>query len=151
MNSLQASSPNQITFLADTNTHRFRFDIPSSDGTKAYRVAQAQTSGQWQCSCPAWIYQKGPMAQRKPCKHLKAMNDLLLQIEGKAAAPAAVAAAPRVLTSGADAAREALEALVRSAEAEVAATERQIADAEKRLDAAKAKLAALRVAAKAAA
>jgi SWIM zinc finger len=24
------------------------------------------------CSCPAWIYQRGPV--RKPCKHLKSMG-----------------------------------------------------------------------------
>lgn len=40
---LTAQAPNQITFLADTKTHRFRFDIPSSDGSKSYRVSQATT------------------------------------------------------------------------------------------------------------
>ncbi len=22
------------------------------------------------CSCPSWIYQRSPLAQRRPCKHL---------------------------------------------------------------------------------
>lgn len=153
MNSLQARTPNEIAFLADTNTHAFRFDIPSSDGTKSYRVSTRKATGKWECSCPAWIYQKAPLADRKPCKHLQAMSDLLLQIEGKAAAPVAVAAAPspkaapapkRIAANGADAARQAIEALVAQAEAEAA-------NARAELDRAEAKLAALRLAAKAAA
>jgi len=156
MSALTPSTPNQIAFLADTKTHRFRFDIPSSDGTKAYRVSQATATSQWQCGCPAWIYQKGPMVDRKPCKHLRAMTDLLLQIEGSPAAAASLGAAPakvtaapaaqapaRQIASGRAAAVGAIEALVTQAETEVAAARQRLADAE-------AKLAALKAAAKAA-
>lgn len=140
MNNLTASAPNQITFLADTKTHKNRFDIPSSDGSKSYRVAQAQGSGEWQCSCPAWIYAKGG---RKPCKHLNAMSDLLLQIEGAAPAAAQVRPAPAQIGTGRSAARAQIESLVRQAE-------REAADARAKAEAAEAKLAALRVALQAA-
>ena len=80
-NALMTTTPDQITFLEDTRSHRFRFDIPSSNGSDTYRVSQATGSGQWQCGCPSWIYQRGPQLERKPCKHLRAMTDVLLQID----------------------------------------------------------------------
>lgn len=135
---LTAQAPNQITFLADTKTHRFRFDIPSSDGSTSYRVSQATTTDQWQCGCPSWIYQKGPMIDRKPCKHLRAMSDLLLQIEGKAPAAAQVQAAPKQIGTGKAAAQAALNGLVADAEREVAAAKTRLADAEAKLEALKA-------------
>lgn len=138
MSNLTATAPNQITFLGDTNSHRNRFDIPSSDGSKTYRVAQAQKTGEWQCSCPAWIYKKGG---RAPCKHLKAMSDLLLQIEGSA--PVAVQAAPSQVGDGRVAARAQIEALASQAEKEAA-------DLHAKAEAAAAKAKALRAAAKAA-
>lgn len=145
MNTLTATAPNQITFLDDTVTHKNRFDIPSTDGSKTYRVAQAQKTDQWQCSCPSWIYQKGiTVIERRPCKHLRAMGDLLLQIEGKAPAAAQVKAAPAALPAGKDAAAAAIAALVSQAE-------REATEAHAKWITAQAKLDALRLALKAAA
>lgn len=169
-NPLTTTSQNQITFLEDTRTHRFRFDIPSSNGTDTYRVSQAIGSGQWQCGCPSWIYQRGPQLERKPCKHLRAMTDVLLQIDDtghacpsldagqgrpvhpnarptlvEAKAPAK-AKAPKAISapkaaSGRDAARQAIDALVRETEAEVALLRGKLKEAE-------AKMVALQAAAK---
>ena len=41
--------------LADNKTHTNRFEIASESSDKIYIVAQAKSSGQWQCSCPGWI------------------------------------------------------------------------------------------------
>jgi hypothetical protein len=49
-----------------------RVQIPSSSSDRVYVVAQAKATGQWSCSCPAHIFQKG--GTRKPCKHLQALG-----------------------------------------------------------------------------
>lgn len=146
MNSLQARTPSEITFLPDTKTHQHRFDIPSSKGDDTYRVSQRVGSGGWECSCPAWIYARGG---RKPCKHLNAMSGLLLQIEGKSA-PAAqpLRAAPAAqITDAASAIAAAQQAAVAGL---LGQAEREVNDLRAKLNAAEAKLNGLRAAIKAA-
>ena len=43
--------------------------------TFAPMVAQAKSSGEWQCSCPGWIMKKP--GRERFCKHLTAMKPLL--------------------------------------------------------------------------
>lgn len=40
-----------------------------TDPSKVYKVSQAQ-QGHYLCSCPAFSFQKGPIAKHKPCKHI---------------------------------------------------------------------------------
>lgn len=45
--------------------------VPSTrDPSKMYRVDVVNR----RCSCPGWIYQRGPHSQHKLCKHLKALG-----------------------------------------------------------------------------
>ena len=60
--------------LPDTKTHRFRFEIPSSNGKKLYLISQCIANQQWQCSCTGWI------AHRK-CKHLKSTEEERMKLE----------------------------------------------------------------------
>jgi hypothetical protein len=50
--------------------------IPSSSKRgKFWAVKRNIQTGQLSCSCPAWIFQRGPAVDRKPCKHvIKAMQ-----------------------------------------------------------------------------
>jgi len=65
--------PEDVTLLADNDSHQHRFDFTSSSG-KVYRVAQRKYNpatgkgGWWACSCPSFIHgRKGS----KDCKHLR--------------------------------------------------------------------------------
>jgi hypothetical protein len=60
--------------LADSKTHRFRFEIPSSNGKKLYLISQQKSNLEWQCSCTGWI------AHRK-CKHLKSTEAERMKLE----------------------------------------------------------------------
>jgi len=64
--------------LVDNATHTNRFEIPASSGMRRYLVAQAVTSGEWQCSCPGWVFKKKSHDRR--CKHLTAMTPVLSKI-----------------------------------------------------------------------
>jgi hypothetical protein len=76
-----------IIELPDTATHRFRFDIPSESSNKMWRISQRNAKGgghdgQYECSCPSWIYKRGGDGTGL-CKHLKmfkpALDDLVRQ------------------------------------------------------------------------
>ena len=77
------------TLLPDTKTHVTRTEIRSETSNRLYIVSQAAKSGEWQCSCPGWIYKKA--GQPRACKHLSAMVPLLTA----GATPAAAVAAPK--------------------------------------------------------
>ncbi len=63
----------------DNTTHTNRFEIPSaSSSRRAYMVAQAIKTGEWQCSCPGWVFKKKAADRR--CKHLVAMGSILGKI-----------------------------------------------------------------------
>jgi len=65
--------------LEDNETHRHRILINSETSDRIYVVAQKKTSGEWQCSCPAWIF--GRKKGIKHCKHLSAVLPQLREID----------------------------------------------------------------------
>jgi len=65
--------------LDDTPTHRHRFLINSETADRIYVIAQKITNGEWQCSCPSWIF--GRKKGRKYCKHLDALLPQLEEID----------------------------------------------------------------------
>jgi len=68
---IQVAENHGAVVVADNKTHTNRMEIRSESSNRVYIVAQAKTSGEWQCSCPGWIMKK----PNKPrgCKHLNAM------------------------------------------------------------------------------
>ncbi|MDH4164757.1 MAG: SWIM zinc finger family protein [Nitrospirota bacterium] len=40
---------------------------------KVYTIAKDE-KGNYSCSCPAWIFQRG---ERKACKHIKSLNQMM--------------------------------------------------------------------------
>jgi len=45
--------------------------VPSAtDPSKEYKVSEDE-QGNWLCSCPAFIFQKRPIAEKRPCKHIQ--------------------------------------------------------------------------------
>jgi hypothetical protein len=60
--------------LPDNEQYTNRFEIPSSNGKKLYKIAQHKTTKIWSCSCTGWI------AHRK-CKHLKATEAERMKLE----------------------------------------------------------------------
>jgi len=78
--------------LPDNKTHTYRMEIRSESSNNLYIVAQAKKSGEWQCSCPGWIFKKP--GKPRGCKHLTAMLPMLLQVSDRheqvQAAPAVV-------------------------------------------------------------
>jgi len=73
-----------LATLPDNKTHINRMEIRSSSSTRVYVVAQSNSSGEWQCSCPGWVLKK-PGKQRT-CKHLQAMMPVLLISDKKSIA-----------------------------------------------------------------
>ena len=65
--------------LDDNETHRHRFLINSETSDRIYVIAQKKNNGEWQCSCPSWIF--GRKKGRKYCKHLSAMLTQLREID----------------------------------------------------------------------
>jgi len=39
------------------------------DGRKFYEIRKLG-KGKWTCSCPAYIFSRGELGKKKPCKHL---------------------------------------------------------------------------------
>jgi len=70
------------SFLPDNNSHTNRFEIHSESSDRVYIVAQAKSSGEWQCSCPGWILKRA--GKERSCKHLKQLLPLLNQIQAPA-------------------------------------------------------------------
>lgn len=67
---------NEVTFLPDTESHRFRMEVPSSSSDRMYVVSQNKRgvhAGRWECGCRGWITHRN-------CKHLKEMLPALQQI-----------------------------------------------------------------------
>lgn len=62
----------------DNRTHTNRFTVPNSTGARRYMIAQSISTGEWQCSCPGWVFKKE--AKDRSCKHLKAMRPVLQKI-----------------------------------------------------------------------
>jgi len=60
--------PPSLTAKDIENEVTLRQSVLSSKGDKFYTVTQKQ--GQWQCSCPAWIFR----TPRKDCKHIKTVQ-----------------------------------------------------------------------------
>jgi len=59
--------------LPDNKSHTNRFEIQSETSDRIYIVAQAKSSGEWQCGCPGWIY-------HRKCKHLRSLAPVLAQL-----------------------------------------------------------------------
>ena len=68
------------TVMEDNNTHQHRFAICSQSSDRMYTVAQQKTSGEWQCSCPDWIF-RHKSKENYLCKHLKAIHPALKKID----------------------------------------------------------------------
>jgi hypothetical protein len=47
-----------------------------SDPEKSFTIA-LNRDGRFGCSCPRWVFQRGPMADRKPCHHISRQQDVL--------------------------------------------------------------------------
>lgn len=77
-NIVKKDKNNLPQILPDNKTHCNRFEIASESSSRVYIVSQAKGSGQWQCSCPSWIY-------RRKCKHLDSLKPVLAQLEAKRA------------------------------------------------------------------
>ena len=61
--------------LPENKGYSNRVQVPSrSDPDRVYVIAQSKATGHWSCSCPPFIFQKGPHDQRKPCRHLQALG-----------------------------------------------------------------------------
>lgn len=62
--------PPDAIMLPDEGPHKLRMDIPSSSGSRYYRVSflSGPNSNYFQCSCPGFI------GHQKTCKHLRAMG-----------------------------------------------------------------------------
>lgn len=73
------SIPN-ATALEDNKTHTNRFEIPSESSNRIYVIAQNRGTGEWGCSCPAWIIKKA--GKERTCKHLRALMPILLDAQG---------------------------------------------------------------------
>jgi hypothetical protein len=56
--------------LPDTATHDHRCQIQSESSSRKYIVSRKSSTGEFQCSCPAWIH-------HRHCKHLDAMKPAL--------------------------------------------------------------------------
>lgn len=79
---LQITIPGAVMLPANAS-HVNRMEIKSESSNRLYIVAQSRSIGNWQCSCPSWIYQRLPLDQRKPCKHLNAMMPMLEQLSAQ--------------------------------------------------------------------
>ena len=55
----------------DNASHTNRMEIRSESSDRLYIVAQAKDSGEWQCSCPGWIFKRA--GKERNCKHLRAI------------------------------------------------------------------------------
>lgn len=73
-NALIAVFPGAVA-LPDNQGHTNRMEIHSETSDRIYIVAQAKSSGEWQCSCPGWIMKKP--GRERFCKHLTAMKPAL--------------------------------------------------------------------------
>jgi hypothetical protein len=67
------------TALEDNSSHTNRFEISSESSNRIYIVAQAKSTGEWQCSCPGWCIKRA--GKERNCKHLKALLPILLEAE----------------------------------------------------------------------
>ena len=47
-----------------------------TDPTKEYKVS-IDENGNYLCSCPAFKFRRGPIASKKPCKHILAVQKML--------------------------------------------------------------------------
>ena len=65
-----------IRALSCTNSYySAKYEINSfSDPTKIYIVSET-TTGEWQCSCPVWIY------RRRTCKHIENVQQYLQSLK----------------------------------------------------------------------
>lgn len=60
-----------LELLPENVTHENRMHVKSQSSNRLYVVSQAKSSGEWQCSCPAWVMKKP--GKPRGCKHLKAI------------------------------------------------------------------------------
>ena len=65
-----------LDVLPDNATHRYRMEIRSETSDRIYVIAQSKSSGDWECSCPGWVFKRG---DRRDCKHLRAVVPTLEQ------------------------------------------------------------------------
>lgn len=54
------------SLLPDNQNYTNRFQIPNSDGSKLYTIAQTKKSGLWMCECLGF-------RRHRHCKHLNAI------------------------------------------------------------------------------
>lgn len=72
-NIVHVKSNGKPEILPDNKTHTNRFEIASESSDRIYIVAQAKSSGEWQCGCLGWIY-------HRKCKHLRSLAPVLAQL-----------------------------------------------------------------------
>ena len=65
--------------LEDNAQYTNRFEIASSSSNRVYVVAQNKMTGEWSCSCPAWIIKKP--GKERTCRHLRAIMPELLSAQ----------------------------------------------------------------------
>lgn len=82
--------------LPDNAQYTNRFEIASETSNRLYVVAQNKNTGEWSCSCPAWIIKKA--GKERTCKHLRAIMPELLAAENQA--PKRIEAVPAPKSSG---------------------------------------------------
>ena len=68
-------------FQDENKTHQHRMEINSESSSRVYIVAQAKSSGEWQCSCPGWKFKKP--GRERGCKHLREMMPMLASLDAK--------------------------------------------------------------------
>lgn len=68
-----------LTVLEDIAGWKNRIEIQSESSNRLYVVAQNTTTGEWGCSCPGWIIKRP--GKERTCKHLKALNPLISQVQ----------------------------------------------------------------------
>jgi len=64
----------QAEVLPDNASHTHRMNIRSQTSNRLYIVARNKKTGEWGCSCPAWIH-------RRTCKHIRAIMPALQALD----------------------------------------------------------------------
>jgi hypothetical protein len=74
------STVSGFAMLPPSAQYSTRLSVKSSSSNRTYVIAQNAKTGAWSCSCPASIFQKGPRYNAKPCKHIRALNLVPMQL-----------------------------------------------------------------------
>ncbi len=66
-----SSDPQQLALFRGRDRWVRRLEVPSTTVPGRTYTLACDAAGSWACSCPAWVYQAAPAADREPCKHLR--------------------------------------------------------------------------------